>query len=78
MFRRQKPPQLEAASDVPEQYNATSLDAGSTHIKDLWTMLTSTSEGLTTEEAKSRLELYGANELKQAPPVSIWACKCYV
>ena len=66
--------EVHAVQQKYPEYNATSLDAGSTPLAELYQILTSTSSGLTGEEARARLELYGANELKQASPKSVWAC----
>ena len=54
-------------------YNASATDAGSLELTDLWSLLQSSpSQGLTSDEAARRLQLFGPNVLAQPPSKSLW------
>jgi len=63
---------LVASADLL-QYNASSVDAGTVELDELWRMLgTSLSDGLNNSTAAVRLRQFGPNKLQQEPPKSVW------
>jgi len=52
-------------------YNASTIDAGSMSISELYEVLETTEDGLTSEQSGIRLEKYGKNVLTDTPPISI-------
>jgi len=52
-------------------YNATTIDPGSMSISELYEVLETTEDGLTSEQSEASLQKYGKNTLKDAPPKSI-------
>ena len=53
-------------------FNATAGDSGSMSITELWELLESSTDGLTNDESRSRINQYGKNVLEASKGKSTW------
>lgn len=64
------------ASSTQLYYNSTGTDAGSTQFAELWEVLETSIDGLTTEEAQNRAKQYGKNKLDPPKGKSLLSLIC--